>query len=64
MRVQMIIPDDLLKKVDQRAKALNLTRTAYVVMSLSMKIQQDELTEVLPQMQKFLSDHSEDEKGQ
>lgn len=46
----MIIPDDFLKEIDQRAANLNVNRTAFILMSLSQKFQQDDLIQRVPEM--------------
>lgn len=49
-KVNMIIPDDFLKEIDQRAANLNVNRTAFILMSLSQKFQQDDLIQRVPEM--------------
>ena len=49
-KVNMIIPDDFLKEIDQRAANLNVNRTAFILMSLSHKFQQDDLIQRVPEM--------------
>lgn len=49
-KVNMIIPDDFLKEIDRRAADLNVNRTAFVLMSLSQKFQQDDLMHRVPEM--------------
>lgn len=46
----MIIPDDFLKEIDERAANLNVNRTAFILMSLSQKFQQDDLIQRVPEM--------------
>lgn len=49
-KVNMIIPADFLKEIDRRAADLNVNRTAFVLMSLSQKFQQDDLMQRVPAM--------------
>jgi len=49
MRINLNIPDELVKTIDKKAKSLNLNRTAYVVMTLSKYIQQEDLMETFPE---------------
>lgn len=49
-RINMLVPDHLLKEIDQRAKELNLTRTAFILSAISQKMQQDEMIRCMPQL--------------
>ena len=42
-RVNLHVPDDFLEEIDRRAAALNVSRTSFIIMSLSQKFQQDDL---------------------
>lgn len=50
MRVNLIMPDELVASLDNAAKALNISRTAYICMAVSQKIQQDNMMAALPDM--------------
>lgn len=50
LRVQLIMPDDLVAKIDEVSKSLNISRSAYICMSVSQKLQQDNLIDSLPEM--------------
>lgn len=50
MKINLIMPDELLSSVDARANALNITRTAYINMACSRQIQQDAMMDALPEM--------------
>lgn len=50
MRVNMLIPDELLKQIDEKAKSMHINRTAWVVMTLSKQLQQDYLMDNLPDL--------------
>lgn len=47
-RVTFTIPEDLLKQLDEAAATINLTRSAYIAVAVSQKIQQDEMMKNLP----------------
>ena len=50
MRVNYICPDDLLAKVDERAKQLSMTRTAYINMAVSRQLEYEDMIKNLPAM--------------
>lgn len=52
MKVNLIMPNELLKSVDARADALNISRTAYINMACSRQLQQDMILDSLPEMLK------------
>jgi len=54
MRINLNIPDELVKTIDKKAKSLNLNRTAYVVMTLSKYLQQEDLMDVFPEFVKMV----------
>lgn len=50
VRINIMFPRDLLAKVDERANALNISRSAFVMTALSDKLKADEMLLNLPQM--------------
>lgn len=50
VRINVSLSEELLYEIDRRAKKLNLTRSAFIAMTASYKMQQDDLIEKLPQM--------------
>jgi len=54
MRVNLNIPDELLKTLDKKAKELNINRSAFVVMSLSQHFQQDDAMDSINKMLKLM----------
>lgn len=50
IRVNLYFPVALLEKVDKRAKELNMTRSAFMTMSVSRQLENDELIKNIPQM--------------
>lgn len=55
MRININMPDDLVKKVDERAKQMFVSRSAYISMAMSQKVQSDDLLDVLPEMRAKLN---------
>lgn len=49
-KISMLIPDAFLKEIDRRAADLNVNRTAFILMSLTQKFQQDDLMNRVPEM--------------
>lgn len=50
MRINMLIPDDLLKQIDEKAKKLHMSRTAFIISATMRQMQQDELLYNLPEL--------------
>ena len=50
MRINLNFPDDLVTVVDARAKALNISRTAWIAMAVSQRIQADDAMANAPQL--------------
>ncbi len=59
MRININMPDDLVKKVDERAKQMFVSRSAYISMAMSQKVQSDDLLDVLPEMRAKLNQLAE-----
>lgn len=55
-KINMNLPDELINKLDEKAKSLYMTRTSYVIMALTQKIQSDEVVESLPEFKKAISE--------
>lgn len=47
-RVNITMPMELLEKVDMAADAMHLSRSSYIAVAVSQKIQQDEMMKQLP----------------
>lgn len=54
MRINMNIPDELLKKIDEKSAELYMTRTSYFIMAVTQKLQSDEVIESLPDIKNAL----------
>lgn len=55
MRVNLIMPDDLVVAIDAQAKKLGVSRSAYMVMSLSQKVQSEKVIDTMPELQSFIT---------
>lgn len=55
MRVNLVMPDDLVKQIDIYAKRLGVSRSAYMVMSMAQKIQSEEVLKSMPEFQGMLN---------
>lgn len=55
MRVNLIMPDDLVSQIDSQAKSLGVSRSAYMVMSLSQKIQSEQALKSMPELQSMFN---------
>lgn len=56
MRINMIMPDDLVQQIDDLSSKLGITRTAYVVMAMNQKVQSEVMLQSMPDMQKLMND--------
>lgn len=61
MRVNMVIPDDLLEKIDAKAKSLYVSRTAFVITTLAQKLKEDSVLEKMPDMVDIMKRFSPDD---
>lgn len=50
MRVNVNLSEELVKKIDKKAKGMYISRSAYIATALSQKLQADEVTEHMPDM--------------
>lgn len=50
MRVNVAIQDDLLARLDEAADALSISRSAFISIAISQKLQQDDLMANLPNL--------------
>lgn len=62
MKANINIPEDVLEKTDKKAKALGISRSAFITMTLSEKLMQTDLMDSLPQMLETLKNLKENEK--
>lgn len=50
MRLGINLPDELVKQIDERAKALFISRSAYIATALSQKLQSDKVMDNMPEL--------------
>lgn len=48
MRVNINISDDLLNQIDEKAKSLYVSRSAYITLALVQKLQSDSVIDTMP----------------
>ena len=53
MRININISDDLLKQIDEKAKALFVSRSAYITLALVQKMQNDSVLDTMPSLVKM-----------
>lgn len=49
MRVNMLINDELLKRIDEEAKKYNVNRTAFVTMAVTTYLNQQDMMKKMPE---------------
>lgn len=59
MKANINLPEEVLEKTDKRAKALGLSRSAFITMTLSEKLMQTDIIDNLPKMMQALNKLSE-----
>lgn len=62
MRININISEDLLNQIDEKAKALFISRSAYIATALSQKLQNDKLMDSMPEMLQTMKSAVELEK--
>lgn len=56
MRVNINLSEELVEKIDERAKAMYISRSAYIATALTQKMQADDAMTMLPELSKALKD--------
>ena len=62
MKANINLPEDVLEKTDKRAKALGLSRSAFITMTLSEKLMQTDVIESIPEMLKSIQKLADNDK--
>lgn len=62
MRINLSIPDELLKRVDESAKKLNMNRSAFVSMSITRQLESEQIINNLPSMLETFNNAIEESK--
>lgn len=55
MRLNMILPDALCVEVDELAKQIGVSRSAYIVMALKQKVQSEQVMKSMPEIQSMMA---------
>lgn len=53
MRININLSEELIKKIDERAKALYISRSSYIATALASKMQAEDMMSVLPELTKL-----------
>lgn len=56
MKINITLSEELIKEIDQRAKAMYISRSAYIATALSQKMQADDAMLLLPELSKAIQD--------
>lgn len=56
MRVNINLSEDLLKQIDEKAKSLFISRSAYISTALSQKLQSDKLMDNIPEIMQTMKE--------
>lgn len=62
MRLNITLADSLVKEVDEKAKAMYISRSAYIATALTEKLQKDKTMDNMPEMLRLFRDALEFEK--
>lgn len=56
MRININLSEELLKQIDERAKALYISRSAYIATALSQKLQSDKMLDNMPELMQTMKE--------
>lgn len=56
MRLGINLPDELVEQIDERAKALYISRSAYIATALSQKLQSDKMMDNMPELMQTMKE--------
>ena len=56
MRLGINLPDELVAQIDERAKFLYISRSAYIATALSQKLQSDKMLDNMPELMQTLKE--------
>lgn len=60
MTINVSLDEKLIEKIDERAKAMYISRSAYISMALAEKMRQDDLVANIPEMISLMKDFKSD----
>lgn len=63
MRININISEELLAQIDEKAKALYISRSAYIATALSQKLQSDKLMGNIPEIMQTMKEAVKLEKS-
>ncbi len=63
MRINITMDEELIKKVDEVAKKMFVSRSAYISFAVSQKMQADKMLDNMPELVKTMKDAVELEKA-
>lgn len=56
MRVNINLSEELLNQIDEKARALYISRSAYIAASLSQKLQSDKMMDNMPEIMQTMKE--------
>lgn len=56
MRININLSEELLKQIDEKAKSLYISRSAYIATALVQKMQSDKMMDNMPEMMKTMKE--------
>jgi len=62
MRINISMDEDLVKKVDEAANRMHVSRSAYIAFAVSQKLQADEMLNNMPEVLNLLRQIRENRK--
>lgn len=63
MRLSINLSEDLVKQIDEKAKELYISRSAFIATALSQKLQNDKVLDTMPNLMKTMQDAIKLEKS-
>lgn len=64
MRINVNLSEELIQKIDEKAKSMYISRSAYIATALAEKLQSDDVMNMLPEFTKVMKDAITSQKGQ
>lgn len=56
MRINITLSEELVSKIDERARAMYISRSAYIATALTQKMQADDAMTMLPELSKVMKE--------
>lgn len=56
MRININLSEELLKQIDEKAKSLYISRSAYIATALVQKMQSDKMMDNMPELMKTMKE--------